>query len=196
VRYQHECAHLLAKGYPARPESSIGHDWSYTNERLHMQKPVSAGIMTAIKNPPSHCLGPIPKPRDGITTAKPIRAHYACAEYILLGEAVALHSPVWPRPVEIVILEHDIPDATEHIGWGALEDCIFPALAVYLQQVDAFDGMVLDELTREIPETAFNGCSLGQYAETIHWYSSGASMFIITSLPSVTALLTGSIRSS
>lgn len=45
LRYQHECAYLLAKGYPRQPSSTIGDviDWTYSGNRLHpTQKPVSA----------------------------------------------------------------------------------------------------------------------------------------------------------
>lgn len=44
VRYQHECAHLLAKGFPPHPDSTIGDviDWTYSGNRLHpTQKPLS-----------------------------------------------------------------------------------------------------------------------------------------------------------
>ena len=45
LRYQHECAYLLAKGYPTEPESTIGDviNWSYaTHNKLHpTQKPLS-----------------------------------------------------------------------------------------------------------------------------------------------------------
>lgn len=44
VRYQHECAHLLAKGYPAFPQETIGDviDWTYSGNKLHpTQKPLS-----------------------------------------------------------------------------------------------------------------------------------------------------------
>jgi site-specific DNA-methyltransferase (adenine-specific) len=44
LRYQHESAHLLAKGNPKEPESTISDviDWSYTGNRLHpTQKPLS-----------------------------------------------------------------------------------------------------------------------------------------------------------
>lgn len=43
LRYQHECAHLLAKGYPPHPEETIGDviDWTYSGNKLHpTQKPV------------------------------------------------------------------------------------------------------------------------------------------------------------
>jgi len=43
LRYQHEQAYLLAKGYPSRPVSPLPDvlDWSYTGNRLHpTQKPV------------------------------------------------------------------------------------------------------------------------------------------------------------
>lgn len=44
LRYQHECAHLLAKGCPPMPEKPIGDvlHWSYSGNKLHpTQKPVS-----------------------------------------------------------------------------------------------------------------------------------------------------------
>jgi site-specific DNA-methyltransferase (adenine-specific) len=45
LRYQHECAYLLAKGYPKEPANTIGDviDWTYSGNKLHpTQKPVSA----------------------------------------------------------------------------------------------------------------------------------------------------------
>lgn len=44
LRYQHECAHLLAKGYPKQPGYAIGDviDWTYSGNKLHpTQKPLS-----------------------------------------------------------------------------------------------------------------------------------------------------------
>jgi adenine-specific DNA-methyltransferase len=44
VRYQHECAHLLAKGNPKQPNYAIGDviDWTYSGNKLHpTQKPLS-----------------------------------------------------------------------------------------------------------------------------------------------------------
>jgi site-specific DNA-methyltransferase (adenine-specific) len=45
LRYQHESAHLLAKGNPSQPEKPIGDviEWKYTGNKLHpTQKPLSA----------------------------------------------------------------------------------------------------------------------------------------------------------
>ena len=45
LRAQHECAHLLAKGFPKEPAYPIGDviDWTYSGNKLHpTQKPVSA----------------------------------------------------------------------------------------------------------------------------------------------------------
>jgi DNA modification methylase len=45
LRYQHECAYLLAKGYPKAPSNTIGDviDWKYSGNKLHpTQKPISA----------------------------------------------------------------------------------------------------------------------------------------------------------
>jgi site-specific DNA-methyltransferase (adenine-specific) len=44
LRYQHECAYLLAKGYPKEPKDTIGDvlDWTYSGNKLHpTQKPLS-----------------------------------------------------------------------------------------------------------------------------------------------------------
>jgi site-specific DNA-methyltransferase (adenine-specific) len=44
LRYQHECAYLLAKGYPKEPADTIGDviDWTYSGNKLHpTQKPLS-----------------------------------------------------------------------------------------------------------------------------------------------------------
>lgn len=43
LRYQHECAFLLAKGYPSEPSHVIGDvlDWTFTGKKLHpTQKPL------------------------------------------------------------------------------------------------------------------------------------------------------------
>ena len=45
VRYQHECAHLLAKGNPRQPQYAIGDviDWTYSGNKHHpTEKPLSA----------------------------------------------------------------------------------------------------------------------------------------------------------
>jgi len=44
LRYQHECAYLLVKGYPKEPADIIGDviDWTYSGNKLHpTQKPLS-----------------------------------------------------------------------------------------------------------------------------------------------------------
>ncbi len=44
LRYQHECAYLLAKGHPQAPQSTIGDviDWTYSGNKLHpTQKPLT-----------------------------------------------------------------------------------------------------------------------------------------------------------
>ena len=45
LRYQHECAHLLAKGNPKQPQYAIGDviDWTYSGNKHHpTEKPLSA----------------------------------------------------------------------------------------------------------------------------------------------------------
>lgn len=44
LRYQHECAYLLAKGSPKQPRDTLGDvlDWTYSGNKLHpTQKPLS-----------------------------------------------------------------------------------------------------------------------------------------------------------
>jgi adenine-specific DNA-methyltransferase len=44
LRYQHECAYLLAKGYPPHPDETVSDviDWTYSGNKLHpTQKPLS-----------------------------------------------------------------------------------------------------------------------------------------------------------
>ena len=44
LKYQHECAYLLAKGFPPQPKNTIGDviRWAYTGNKLHpTQKPLS-----------------------------------------------------------------------------------------------------------------------------------------------------------
>jgi len=45
LKYQHECAFLLAKGYPQKPQAPIGDviPWAYSGNKLHpTQKPLAA----------------------------------------------------------------------------------------------------------------------------------------------------------
>lgn len=52
VRYQHECAHLLAKGWPRKPLEPMGDvvDWTYSGNKLHpTQKPLGV-LMPLIEN--------------------------------------------------------------------------------------------------------------------------------------------------
>jgi hypothetical protein len=57
-----------------------------------------------------------------------------------------LHSlQLGPYAVDLVILEYDVPNAAEHIGLGAFENCKFSTLTIDFQEIDAFDGVVLEE---------------------------------------------------
>jgi site-specific DNA-methyltransferase (adenine-specific) len=63
LRYQHECAHLLAKGYPPHPEETIGDviDWTYGGNKLHpTQKPLSVllPLIETFSKPGSMVLDP------------------------------------------------------------------------------------------------------------------------------------------
>ena len=72
VRYQHECAHLLAKGNPPCPQDTIGDviDWTYSGNKLHpTQKPLPVLLWEtafgfAVYEP---CQGSVLKRRPGPT---------------------------------------------------------------------------------------------------------------------------------
>ena len=63
LKYQHECAFLLAKGYPRKPKSAIGDviPWSFSGNKLHpTQKPLSAlkPLIQAFSEPSGLVLDP------------------------------------------------------------------------------------------------------------------------------------------
>jgi site-specific DNA-methyltransferase (adenine-specific) len=75
LRYQHECAHLLAKGNPRQPENVIGDviDWTYSGNKLHpTQKPlpVLLPLVEAFSRPQGLVLDPFAGSGSSLLAAK------------------------------------------------------------------------------------------------------------------------------
>jgi site-specific DNA-methyltransferase (adenine-specific) len=81
LRYQHECAYLLAKGRPRQPAFAIGDviDWSYSGNRLHpTQKPVSVllPLIEAFSAPDGVVLDPFAGSGSTLLAAKMLGRPY------------------------------------------------------------------------------------------------------------------------
>ena len=81
VRYQHECAHLLAKGNPLYPKETIGDviDWTYSGNRLHpTQKPLSVllPLIETFSRPDSTVLDPFAGSGSSLLAAKMLGRSY------------------------------------------------------------------------------------------------------------------------
>ena len=81
LRGQHECAHLLAKGYPHKPEYVIGDvlDWTYSGNKLHpTQKPLSVllPLVETFSKPGSLVLDPFAGSGSTLVAAKSLGRSY------------------------------------------------------------------------------------------------------------------------
>lgn len=81
VRYQHECAHLLAKGNPPFPAETIGDviDWTYSGNRLHpTQKPLSVllPLIETFSAPQATVLDPFAGSGSSMVAAKMLGRSY------------------------------------------------------------------------------------------------------------------------
>jgi site-specific DNA-methyltransferase (adenine-specific) len=81
TRYQHECAYLLAKGNPDKPEYTIGDviDWTYSGNKLHpTQKPLSVllPLVETFSAPGSLVLDPFSGSGSSLLAAKITGRHY------------------------------------------------------------------------------------------------------------------------
>jgi site-specific DNA-methyltransferase (adenine-specific) len=81
LRYQHESAHLLAKGNPREPQKPIGDvlPWEYTGNKLHpTQKPLSAllPLVEAFSAPGSTVLDPFAGSGSSLMAAKTLGRFY------------------------------------------------------------------------------------------------------------------------
>jgi DNA modification methylase len=81
LRYQHECAHLLAKGNPPPPKDTIGDvlDWTYSGNKLHpTQKPLSAllPLVQTFSKPGGLVLDPFTGSGSSLMAAKELGRSY------------------------------------------------------------------------------------------------------------------------
>ena len=81
VRYQHECAHLLAKGNPLYPKETIGDviDWTYSGNKLHpTQKPLSVllPLIETFSQPQATVLDPFAGSGSSLLAAKMLGRSY------------------------------------------------------------------------------------------------------------------------
>jgi site-specific DNA-methyltransferase (adenine-specific) len=81
VRYQHECAHLLAKGNPLYPKETIGDviDWTYSGNKLHpTQKPLSVllPLIETFSQPDATVLDPFAGSGSSLLAAKMLGRSY------------------------------------------------------------------------------------------------------------------------
>ena len=94
VRYQHECAYLLAKGYPKQPKNAIGDviSWKYTGNRLHpTQKPlcVLSPLIEAFSQPNATVLDPFAGSGSSLLAAKMLGRNYLGIELDPAYHAIA-----------------------------------------------------------------------------------------------------------
>jgi adenine-specific DNA-methyltransferase len=94
LRYQHESAHLLAKGNPRQPEKPIGDviEWKYTGNRLHpTQKPLSVllPLVETFSRPEGTVLDPFTGSGSSLLAAKMLNRSYLGIELDAKYHAIA-----------------------------------------------------------------------------------------------------------
>jgi site-specific DNA-methyltransferase (adenine-specific) len=94
VRYQHECAHLLAKGNPKQPDDTIGDviDWTYSGNKLHpTQKPLSVllPLVETFSKPKGLVLDPFSGSGSSLLAAKTQGRNYLGVELDARYHAIA-----------------------------------------------------------------------------------------------------------
>jgi site-specific DNA-methyltransferase (adenine-specific) len=94
VRYQHECAYLLAKGFPTKPENTIGDvlDWAYSGNKLHpTQKPISVllPLVETFSKPDGIVLDPFAGSGSSLMAAKMLGRKYLGIEMDSSYHAIA-----------------------------------------------------------------------------------------------------------
>ena len=94
LRYQHECAHLLARGRPKTPAETIGDviDWTYSGNKLHpTQKPLSVllPLIETFSAPESTVLDPFAGSGSILLAAKMLGRNYIGMELDAKYHAIA-----------------------------------------------------------------------------------------------------------
>jgi DNA modification methylase len=104
LRYQHESAHLLAKGNPRQPERPIADviEWKYTGNKLHpTEKPVSAltPLVETFSCPQGTVLDPFAGSGSSLMAAKMLGRSYIGIELDATYHAIAARRLAGERPV-------------------------------------------------------------------------------------------------
>ncbi len=107
LRYQHECAHLLAKGYPPHPEETIGDviDWTYSGNRLHpTQKPLSVllPLIETFSRPGGTVLDPFAGSGSSLLAARMLGRSYLGIELDARYHAIASRRLGEQQPVSFI----------------------------------------------------------------------------------------------
>jgi site-specific DNA-methyltransferase (adenine-specific) len=94
LRYQHESAYLLAKGYPQKPASTISDviDWTYSGNKLHpTQKPLSVllPLVETFSTPESVVFDPFAGSGSSLLAAKSLGRSYLGIELDQSYHAIA-----------------------------------------------------------------------------------------------------------
>ena len=102
MRYQHECAYLLAKGYPKLPKNAIGDviHWKYTGNRLHpTQKPLCVlyPLIEAFSQPNATVLDPFAGSGSSLLAAKMLGRDYLGIELEPTYHALAAQRLTWTK---------------------------------------------------------------------------------------------------
>jgi site-specific DNA-methyltransferase (adenine-specific) len=102
LRYQHECAHLLAKGNPLYPKETIGDviDWTYSGNKLHpTQKPLSVllPLVETFSKPDGTVLDPFAGSGSSLLAAKMLGRSYVGIELDAKYHAIAARRLAEPK---------------------------------------------------------------------------------------------------
>lgn len=96
LQAQHECAHLLTKGYPDKPKGTIGDilDWRYTGNKLHpTQKPLSVllPLVRTFSRPDGLVLDPFAGSGSSLVAAKQLGRDWLGVELDAAYHAIAIN---------------------------------------------------------------------------------------------------------
>jgi adenine-specific DNA-methyltransferase len=111
LRYQHECAHLLAKGNPLYPKETIGDviDWTYSGNKLHpTQKPLSVLLPLVETFSPAQgtVLDPFAGSGSSLLAAKMLGRSYLGIELDAKYHAIATRRLAEPRVIPPLPVHH------------------------------------------------------------------------------------------
>jgi site-specific DNA-methyltransferase (adenine-specific) len=111
LRYQHECAHLLAKGNPLYPKETIGDviDWTYSGNKLHpTQKPLSVllPLVETFSKPHGTVLDPFAGSGSSLLAAKMLGRSYVGIELDAKYHAIAARRLAEPKMITPLPAHH------------------------------------------------------------------------------------------